>query len=68
MEVRALWFYKQGVNDSAAIFLEKALPAAENREEAARWEYLIAQLHEKDKATQLPRQDSSTKRPISPYL
>ena len=48
MEVRALWFYKQGVNDSAAIFLEKALPAAENREEAARWEYLIAQLYEKD--------------------
>ncbi|HEV9037349.1 MAG TPA: hypothetical protein VGQ51_12030, partial [Puia sp.] len=46
-EVRALWYYQQGINDSAAIFLEKALPAAENREEVARWEYLIAQLYEK---------------------
>lgn len=47
-EVRALWYYDQGVSDSAAIFLEKALPAASNREEQARWEYLIAQLYEKD--------------------
>jgi hypothetical protein len=46
-EVRALWYYQQGINDSAAIFLDKALPAAENREEVARWEYLIAQLYEK---------------------
>lgn len=46
-EVRALWFYRQGIYDSAAIYLEKALPAAEDREETARWEYLIAQLYEK---------------------
>ncbi|HLZ87013.1 MAG TPA: hypothetical protein VKQ52_07235, partial [Puia sp.] len=46
-EVRALWFYKQNIYDSAAIFLEKALPAAEGREETARWEYLIAQLYER---------------------
>ena len=46
-EVKALYFYKQQVYDSAAIYLEKALPAAENREEVARWEYLIAQLYEK---------------------
>jgi tetratricopeptide (TPR) repeat protein len=46
-EVRALWFYRQNINDSAAIYLEKALPAAENREETARWEYLIAQLYER---------------------
>ena len=46
-EVRALWFYKQDIYDSAAIFLEKALPAAENHEERARWEYLIAQLYER---------------------
>ena len=46
-EVRALWYYQQGINDSAAMFLEKALPAAANREEVARWEYLIAQLYEK---------------------
>ena len=47
-EVRALWYYKQDIYDSAAIYLQKALPAAENREEVARWEYLIAQLYEKD--------------------
>jgi len=47
-EVRALWYYQQGISDSAAIFLEKALPAAETHEEQARWEYLIAQLYEKD--------------------
>ncbi len=47
-EVRALWFYKQEINDSAAIYLQRALPAAENREEVARWEYLIGQLYEKD--------------------
>jgi tetratricopeptide (TPR) repeat protein len=47
-EVRALWFYKQDIYDSTAIYLQRALPAAENREEVARWEYLIAQLYEKD--------------------
>jgi TolA-binding protein len=46
-EVRALWFYEQSISDSAAFYLEKALPAAANREELARWEYLIAQLYEK---------------------
>lgn len=46
-EVRALWFYKQQIDDSAALYLEKALPAAEGREETARWEYLIAQLYER---------------------
>jgi len=45
-EVKALWFYKQSIADSAAIYLEKALPAAANHEEVARWEYLIAQLYE----------------------
>jgi hypothetical protein len=47
-EVRSLYYYTQGISDSAAIFLEKALPAASNHEEMARWEYLIAQLYEKD--------------------
>ncbi len=46
-EVQALWFYRQNTWDSAAIYLEKALPAAFNQQEAARWEYLIAQLYEK---------------------
>lgn len=47
-EMRALYYYRLGISDSAAIFLEKALPAADNHEEQARWEYLIAQLYEKD--------------------
>jgi outer membrane protein assembly factor BamD (BamD/ComL family) len=46
-EVRALWFYKRDIYDSAAFYLEKALPAAATHEEAARWEYLIAQLYER---------------------
>src|SRR6185369_5798430 len=46
-EVRAHWFYKQDMYDSAAVYLEKALGIAENREEHARWEYLIGQLYEK---------------------
>jgi len=46
-EVRALYYYKQGVYDSTAFFLIKALPAAGTHEEYARWEYLIAQCYEK---------------------
>lgn len=46
-EVHALWFYKRSIYDSAAVYLEKALPAATTREEGARWEYLIAQLYER---------------------
>lgn len=45
-EVRALYYYQQGVYDSTAYFLIRALPAASNREEYARWEYLIAQCYE----------------------
>ena len=46
-EMQALYFYKQQIYDSAAIYLEQALENAENREEKARWEYLIAQLYER---------------------
>ena len=46
-EMQALSFYKQSINDSAAIYLEQALPNAASHEESARWEYLIAQLYEK---------------------
>lgn len=48
-EVQAWYFYKQQLYDSAAIYLEKALPNAANRGEKARWEYLIAQLYERAK-------------------
>jgi outer membrane protein assembly factor BamD (BamD/ComL family) len=46
-EVRALYFYQQGVYDSTAFFLTQALPAAGTSEEYARWEYLIAQCYER---------------------
>lgn len=46
-EVQASWFYRKKLYDSAAVYLEKALPNAESKQEAARWEYLIAQLYER---------------------
>jgi tetratricopeptide (TPR) repeat protein len=46
-EMQAWWFYKQQVYDSAAIYLEQALPNAETREETSRWLYLIGQLYER---------------------
>ncbi|HEY6506057.1 MAG TPA: hypothetical protein VIZ28_18910, partial [Chitinophagaceae bacterium] len=45
-EVQAYWFYKQKMWDSAAVHLEKALSNATNKQEKARWEYLVAQLYE----------------------
>lgn len=46
-EVQAWWFYKKQQYDSSAVYLEKALNNAENKQEEARWEYLIAQLYER---------------------
>ena len=46
-EVQAYWFYRQQMWDSAATHLVNALPNAENKQEKARWEYLIAQLYER---------------------
>ena len=45
-EVDAYWFYKQKMYDSGAVHLEKALSAAEDKQDKARWEYLLAQLYE----------------------
>ncbi len=45
-EVQAYWFYKQNMWDSAAAHLSLALGNATNKQEKARWEYLIAQLYE----------------------
>jgi len=49
LEVQAWYFYKQQFYDSAAVYLERALPNAANRAEKSRWEYLIAQLYERIK-------------------
>jgi tetratricopeptide (TPR) repeat protein len=48
-EVTALYFYQLETYDSAAHYLEKALDNAADREERARWEYLIGQLYERSK-------------------
>lgn len=45
-EVQAWWFYKQNMWDSAAPHLVNALDNATNKQERARWEYLVAQLYE----------------------
>jgi tetratricopeptide (TPR) repeat protein len=45
-EVQAYWFYKQNMWDSAAVHLVDALDNATNKQEKARWEYLVAQLYE----------------------
>lgn len=45
-EMQALWFYKQGIWDSAAAHLSLALGNAGSKQEQARWEYLLAQLYE----------------------
>ena len=45
-ELNAYWFYNQNMYDSAAVHLEKALSAANDRQDKARWEYLLAQLFE----------------------
>jgi len=46
-QMQAYYFYRQNIYDSAAFYLEKALPSAENVTETARWQYLIAQLYER---------------------
>jgi hypothetical protein len=45
-EVQAWYFYQQNIYDSAAFYLQQALPNAQSQAEQARWEFLIAQLYE----------------------
>lgn len=45
-ETNSYWFYKQGEYDSAAKHLEKALSNALDKDDKARWEFLLAQLYE----------------------
>jgi hypothetical protein len=48
-EVQALYFYKQELWDSCAQHLAAALGNAVNKQEKARWEFLLGQLYEKTK-------------------
>ncbi|MEO5967232.1 MAG: hypothetical protein ABIP68_02215 [Ferruginibacter sp.] len=45
-EIEAYWFYSQQRYDSAAVYLQQALPNAETKSDKARWEYLLGQLYE----------------------
>ncbi|RYZ24927.1 MAG: hypothetical protein EOO10_19580, partial [Chitinophagaceae bacterium] len=68
-EAEAYWHYKQGRWDSSATYLIQALNAAENKNEKARWEYLIAQMLERsgknaDAATYYAKAISTTNDPI----
>lgn len=45
-EMNAYWFYKQKMYDSSATHLAKALAAAEDKDDKARWEFLLAQMYE----------------------
>lgn len=45
-EVTAYWFYRQKTYDSAAAHLEKGITTADNKQNKARWEYLLGQLYE----------------------
>ena len=48
-EVTAYWFFVQNNYDSAASHLELALDNAENIQDKSRWEFLLAQLFERNK-------------------
>ncbi|MBL0146606.1 MAG: tetratricopeptide repeat protein [Chitinophagaceae bacterium] len=45
-EVTSYLNYKQNNYDSAAVYLEKALTAADTKQDKSRWEYLLGQLYE----------------------
>jgi len=69
-EVNAYWFFKQGIYDSTAKHLERALSTAENKQDQARWEFLLAQLYEKngnyDKASSY--YDKASRHTVDPLM
>lgn len=69
-EVAAYWFFKQGIFDSTARHLEKALSTADNKQDQSRWEFLLAQLYEKngnfDKASAY--YDKASKHTVDPLM
>ncbi len=69
-EVAAYWFFKQGNFDSTAKHLEKALSTADNKQDQSRWEFLLAQLYEKngnfDKASAY--YDKASKHTVDPLM
>lgn len=48
-DVNGYWFFKQGIYDSAAVYLEKGLTSAANKQDQARAEFLLGQLYERSR-------------------
>jgi tetratricopeptide (TPR) repeat protein len=69
-EMQAYYFYKQEIYDSAAIYLEQALPNAASGQEKARWEYLIGQLYERAGYPKMAKEyfEKTTKHTFDPVL
>jgi len=69
-EMQALWFYQQQMWDSSARHLELALDNSANKEERARWEYLIAQMYEASNKPDLASQfyEKSVKHTLDPVM
>ena len=45
-EVTAYWYYKQNAFDSAAVYLERGITAADAKVDKIRWQFLLAQMYE----------------------
>jgi tetratricopeptide (TPR) repeat protein len=69
-QIISYWYYKQEAYDSAAVYLEKALPSALSPADRARWRYLLAQLYEMtgrfDKASEY--YISSARKTVNPLI
>jgi len=48
-DINGYWFYMEKSFDSAAVYLEKALSNADNKQDKARAEFLLGQLYEQNK-------------------
>lgn len=69
-EMQALLYYNQKQYDSAAYHLGKALPAADNKQEQARWEFLIGQLYKKAGSVEQSRSafEKSAQHTLNPVM
>jgi hypothetical protein len=69
-EVTAYWFFAQNSYDSAAVHLENALSVTDTKQDKSRWEFLLAQLFERqgqfDKASGY--YDRAAKHTVDPIM
>ncbi|HEY8398448.1 MAG TPA: tetratricopeptide repeat protein, partial [Flavihumibacter sp.] len=69
-EMQALLFYELKQYDSAAYHLGNALPAADTKQEAARWEFLMGQLYKRAGAPAQAREafESAARHTLNPVM